>query len=100
MQDKPHRFADESLNRATPQFRKLFDRLEPPVQEKARVAYKRFLLSAQNVDFIQLKQAQPRKFYRVKFARSWRAVAEEREGVLYWLFIGHKNDYMRFIADL
>jgi len=79
----------------TPEFWRHFGRLPEEIQ---RLAEKYFELLKQNSWHPSLRLNKAGKFWTVRVAIHYRAVAKERAEGLNWFWIGHHSEYDRLLS--
>ena len=85
------------ISRTTSRFRKTFESLPTPVQERARSAYKQFRHDAYHpsLRFKRVHATQP--IYSVRIGPNHRALAVRREDDAVWFWIGTHAEYDRLL---
>jgi hypothetical protein len=80
----------------TKRFREAFGRLPPEIQRLTREKY-RFWLRDPAHPSLRFKRAG--EYWSVRINDGYRALGRERDGVLYWLWIGPHDEYERLIRS-
>lgn len=82
----------------TKSFRALYARLPRAVRNLARKNYRLWLQDSRHPSLHFKQIGGP--YWSVRIGLSYRALGREKDGVLYWFWIGHHREYDRLISQL
>jgi hypothetical protein len=84
----------------TKRFRKAYSQLPKQARQKARKAYKLWLIEPFHPT-LQFKQVHPTKpVYSVRIDLDWRALSRRKGEDVIWFWIGSHDEYDMLIANL
>ena len=84
----------------TARFRRAFQRLSPPVQSKAREAFRLWRADPSHVSLRFKRVHASKPIYAVRIGIHWRAVGVRSGDEIVWFWIGSHEDYNGLLATL
>ena len=87
-------------SRITARFRAAFDLLPPPIQARARQAYRLFAADPEHPS-LRFKQVHPtRPIFSARVGLGYRALGVRDAGDIVWFWIGSHAEYDRLVSRL
>ncbi len=87
-------------SRTTRRFRKAFFRLPTPIKDRAREAYRQFVLDPNHpgLNFKRMRTTEP--IYSVRVSKDYRALGIRKDDTLIWFWIGSHAEYDNLLSRM